>query len=179
MSKTPETKDVYTFAEAAGYLRVSRPTLRDALDKGLLKGVKVGNGKSNQSAHWRISKSALDDYLARKAFEHQDAPTVKKHSGKKTIESERPADCYTLEEAARYLGLETYSKKRGCPDWLLDDMTAYAHTVAPDYKLMRFLIDAGEVKAGPGKWIHKNALDAYCMERAEIGREPLGDGNEL
>jgi excisionase family DNA binding protein len=44
--------------EAARILKVSPQTLRRWLRKGVLKGIKVGDGKL-----WRINQSTIDQYL--------------------------------------------------------------------------------------------------------------------
>ena len=49
--------DVMTLAEAAAYLKVSEADVKSLIDEGQVKGKKIG-------AELRISKKALDDFLA-------------------------------------------------------------------------------------------------------------------
>lgn len=51
------TGEVLTPEEAAAYLRVSRPTLLKAVRRGEVPVLHIG-------ARWRVSRAALDQYLA-------------------------------------------------------------------------------------------------------------------
>lgn len=46
----------YTTDEVADFLKISRRTIYNLLEKGLLKGVKIGKT-------WRFSKQDIQDYI--------------------------------------------------------------------------------------------------------------------
>jgi excisionase family DNA binding protein len=53
-----QTDEVMTIEELSGYLKVSKSTLYQLAQKGVLPGMKVGK-------HWRFHKNAVVEWLTR------------------------------------------------------------------------------------------------------------------
>jgi excisionase family DNA binding protein len=62
-----ERAEVLTAKEACELLRISRPTLRNLINKGEISGFKVGN-------RWRIMKKELERYVKERLTARRSGP---------------------------------------------------------------------------------------------------------
>ncbi|TWU66904.1 Helix-turn-helix domain protein [Crateriforma conspicua] len=62
----------YTVEEVADILRIHRESARSLIAKGEIEGMAIGRGK--QRRKWRVSQSALEDFIRRRTEQSQPGP---------------------------------------------------------------------------------------------------------
>lgn len=60
--KLPDVEEIFTINEIAKMLKISRPKVYDLIETGRIEAVNISKAKLRN--YWRITKSALDKYLA-------------------------------------------------------------------------------------------------------------------